>query len=318
MIKIIAIADLRLDLSPQPRGEINKDVAEEYAEVIDSGKELHPVDVFNCPEGLIVPDGRHRIEAHILRSKTHIKCNLKNGTLDEARMAALASNHAHGYRRTNAQKRSYAFKALTWFSDWANNRIAEHAGITDKTVQSIREESFPETLNAPRIDKRGTVRKLPASKPPPPPEDTDPEPVSGLAHGSTFSAGPYGNSPAQSRNGPRTNSAPKPAQPLNPVAGAIPKESDAWSRVSALVEPGLHAGLRKNPKLVAAIDKNPEHLEAARLVLVQHWTLADSISFLKREITNKSKVQDLIVRCLAAGGSFETTVDTFRITIERQ
>jgi hypothetical protein len=62
----------------------------------------------------------------------------------------------------------------------------------------------------------------------------------------------------------------------------------------------------------------PEEAEQLKhFVFANRWTVKKGLNFIRDEIDQDTTVQELSNRCLAARGRFETTVNTFRITIVR-
>ena len=60
----------------------------------------------------------------------------------EARWLASGANAVHGLRRSSEDKRRAVKAAIALRSELSNRAIADHVGVDDKTVASVR-ASFP-------------------------------------------------------------------------------------------------------------------------------------------------------------------------------
>ncbi|NEP00858.1 MAG: KOW motif-containing protein [Symploca sp. SIO2E9] len=105
-------------------------------------------------------DGHHRIRAALL-AEQQILCEVRSGTLIDAIRYSCSSNQRPSLHRTNADKRQAVemmFQTLVeefgslediprtgrgksrTEADWSNRRIAEHVGVSSKTVDNIYTE----------------------------------------------------------------------------------------------------------------------------------------------------------------------------------
>jgi hypothetical protein len=141
--KLIDPKLLRLDGGTQLReGGVNKVIVEEYAEAMRSGAKFAPAHVFEDEEGLWPGDGHHRAAAAII-AKKKLRAIVQPGGQRAAILFATGANGDHGLRRTNADKRRSVATLLgdeEWGS-WSDRRIAEHAGVSNHLVASLRVES---------------------------------------------------------------------------------------------------------------------------------------------------------------------------------
>ena len=153
---------IRIDCDTQSRVEMNEAVIGEYAEAMERGEEFPAILVFFDEESneFILADGFHRYFAH-LRAKPNdpILAEQRLGTIEDARWASLAANQSHGLRRTNADKRNAAKRALIHRNgfDMSNRQVAKYVGVNDKTVAVMREE-LEASAEIPQMESR-TVRR---------------------------------------------------------------------------------------------------------------------------------------------------------------
>lgn len=133
-----------IDVSAQVR-DINEDVVKEYAEAMEKGDKFPPVEVMQAEDdddALLTPpvlvDGRHRLEAAKHNGNDTIKCKVKRGTMQDARLAAAGCNATHGLRRTNEDKRRAVEVVLEIQDNWTDSRIAMHCGVSPTFVGKVR------------------------------------------------------------------------------------------------------------------------------------------------------------------------------------
>lgn len=132
----------------QPRACLDEDAIADYAAAYKSGAKLPPLEVYWInrvrPVVYHVTDGWHRLAALRRCSAKEADCIVHNGTLQEAHWAALAANKTHGLRRTTADKERAVRAALrhpmATKNRLSDRRIAEHVGVSDKTVAKYRAE----------------------------------------------------------------------------------------------------------------------------------------------------------------------------------
>ncbi|MEI7881520.1 MAG: ParB N-terminal domain-containing protein, partial [bacterium] len=159
----LLIEKIRTDGDVQSRERISDDYVEELADLIQDGKKLPPIEVFNDGTDIWVSDGFHRIHAHLKANKRTIRCDVKKGTKAAAMLASCAANQTHGLRRTNADKRRAMELTLKLKPDWSDQAIANHAGVHVNTVALTRRQ-LPQNVGVERTGVDGKTRKIP---PPP-------------------------------------------------------------------------------------------------------------------------------------------------------
>ena len=189
----VAVADIVADPDLQARAEVSQDAIDEYAEAVRGGAEFPPLRVVVVAGQMLLIDGYHRHAAYVTTGLEWCRVELVPGsTRAEAAWLALGANRDHGIRRTQADKRRAVRIGLTRHPDKSHRAIAQHVGVSDKTVTSVWAEmdaerrsdsrASPEILNDSKgapVRKDALGRLQPASKPrppdpPPPPEWTPP------------------------------------------------------------------------------------------------------------------------------------------------
>lgn len=111
-----------------------------------------------------VIDGMHRVRAAKLRGAAHVAAILFEGTEDDAFLLAVRLNVAHGLPLSRADRVAAAVRIMCSNPRWSDRAIAGAAGLSDKTVASIRRRTSAEIPNLPdRIGLDGRVRPVSAA-----------------------------------------------------------------------------------------------------------------------------------------------------------
>lgn len=142
MAKRLRLDQLRLDGDTQPRVELDRDVIKEYQEAYVSNATMPPLTVFYDGADYWLADGFHRWHAARKASVDKVSCDLKRGTLEDARWFSYAANQTHGIRRSNLDKQK-AVKAALLHPNGAklsDSAIAEHIGVSHTMVGKYRAE----------------------------------------------------------------------------------------------------------------------------------------------------------------------------------
>jgi ParB-like nuclease domain len=151
----IPVADLVLSNWLRARGEDAKHVRV-LAEVEDK---LPPIVVHRAT--MRVVDGIHRVRAAMLRGAALIDAILFEGTENEAFLLAVRLNVAHGLPLTRADRVAAAVRIICSCPQWSDRAIASAAGLSDKTVASIRRQASAEIPQMPgRVGRDGRVRPV--------------------------------------------------------------------------------------------------------------------------------------------------------------
>ena len=108
-----------------------------------------------------VIDGMHRVRAAMLSGVAHIEALLFDGPEDEAFVLAVRLNVAHGLPLSRADRVAAVIRIIYSNPQWSDRAIARAAGLSDKTVASIRRRASAEIPQLPdRIGRDGRVRPV--------------------------------------------------------------------------------------------------------------------------------------------------------------
>lgn len=134
---------IRMDGGTQPRAELQKEVMEDYADLMRSGVKFPPLVVFHDGENYWLADGFHRIGAALRAFPSDpIEAEVIQGTMQEAQWYSFGVNKTHGLRRTREDLKR-AIKAALKHAEAAgrsDRELAEHVGVDHKTVAKYRPE----------------------------------------------------------------------------------------------------------------------------------------------------------------------------------
>jgi ParB-like chromosome segregation protein Spo0J len=151
----VLVTDLVLSNWLRVKGEDTKHVRA-LAEVED---ELPPIVVHRATMRVI--DGMHRVRAAVLSGVAYIEALLFDGAEDEAFLLAVRLNVAHGLPLSRADRVAAAVRIIYSSPQWSDRAIARAAGLSDKTVASIRRRTSAEIPHLPdRIGRDGRVRPV--------------------------------------------------------------------------------------------------------------------------------------------------------------
>jgi ParB-like chromosome segregation protein Spo0J len=151
----VPVADLVLTNWLRVKGEDAKHVRA-LAEIDD---ELPPIGVHRATMRVI--DGMHRVRAALLSGVASVEAWLFDGTENEAFLLAVRLNVAHGLPLSRADRVAAAVRIINSSPQWSDRAIAHAAGLSDKTVASIRRRTTAEIPQSPdRIGRDGRVRPV--------------------------------------------------------------------------------------------------------------------------------------------------------------
>lgn len=138
-----AVHGLVLEKRCQVRVAANQETVTEYARLYTEGAELPPVDAVEVDGKFVVVDGFHRVAAAVQAGRSFLEVAVVGrGTLEDAALAALGANRAHGLARSNADKRRAVMLALEHpkLANESDRRIAEIVGVTHPLVAAVRSD----------------------------------------------------------------------------------------------------------------------------------------------------------------------------------
>jgi hypothetical protein len=140
-----ALTEVRLDGGTQARVTLDEDAIAEYAEAYRQGHDMPPIVVFDDGGSLWLADGFHRYYGALRAQRATLKMDVREGTQRDAIIFAAAANHAHGLRRTNADKRRAVEMLLAdaKCSQFADRVLGVMAHVDHKTVAAVRLGNSP-------------------------------------------------------------------------------------------------------------------------------------------------------------------------------
>lgn len=115
--------------------------------------------------GWRIIDGMHRVGAAKLRGDHSIRARVVDCSDSEALVLAIKSNILHGLPLSRAERISGAKRILTEHRDWSDRAVAEIAGLSAKTIASLRNRSTAqERYVGKRLGRDGRRRPLSANE----------------------------------------------------------------------------------------------------------------------------------------------------------
>jgi ParB-like chromosome segregation protein Spo0J len=110
-----------------------------------------------------VIDGMHRVRAAILGGAAHMDAILFDGSEQEAFLLAVRLNVAHGLPLSRSDRVTAAVRIICSCPQWSDRAIARAAGLSDKTVASIRRRTSAEDPHlSDRVGLDGRFRPVSA------------------------------------------------------------------------------------------------------------------------------------------------------------
>ena len=155
--KTLPINKLRVDGKTQPRVETDVTVVEEYAAAYTRGDTLPLPVVYFDGESYWLADGFHRRMGAIDAGLKKLRCEVYEGTVEDAQWYSYSANRTHGLRRSNADK-SRAVKAALQHphgAEKSDRQIAEHVGVDPMTVGKYRKQMAATVENLQSTTRTG-------------------------------------------------------------------------------------------------------------------------------------------------------------------
>jgi hypothetical protein len=140
----IAVDAIEATAATQVRVRLDRGIIDQYTEDVQNGDNFPPVHIYReeNSERNVLADGFHRHRAFVNAERSEIGCWIYPGGMKEALVHALGSNHGHGFRRTNADKRHAVEMAVKdpEISQMQQQEIADICRVTRQTVRRIQNE----------------------------------------------------------------------------------------------------------------------------------------------------------------------------------
>src|ERR1051325_2176877 len=131
---LLALSAIRTNSGTQSRAALCEAAVAEDAEAMLNRSRFPPIIVFRHGDDFILGDGFHRVRAAKMVKLNSILAEVRAGTRIDALKYSLSSNHKHGLRRTNADKRHAVSLALSEFPRWSDRAVAELVGVSQPMV----------------------------------------------------------------------------------------------------------------------------------------------------------------------------------------
>ena len=168
-MKKLNLQDIRLDGGTQARVALNTDVVAEYAAHLQDGDVFPPITVFHDGSDNWLADGFHRYMAHKQNGAAEIECDIKTGTLEDAKLWAYGANRNRGLSMSREDIRRVIKLMLEHpeWGKWTNTAIAKHVGVSSMTVGRIQAAMTYEAEAEPAIKKfvkNGKVQEMNTKK----------------------------------------------------------------------------------------------------------------------------------------------------------
>lgn len=140
-IRKIYLKHIHLDTRLQPRDGIDEKHVTSLIEAIQNGAVLPPATVFVLGGNNSLAGGWHRYEAHERLGLKHLKCEVREGTFDDAWLFSRGDNN-HGKRLNNEEKNRSVREMLEKpeIFAWSDRAIAAHVGSGAPLVGKIRKD----------------------------------------------------------------------------------------------------------------------------------------------------------------------------------
>lgn len=133
---------IRLDGGTQPRGHLNHEVIQRYADALEAGAHFPPLTVFQDGENYWLADGFHRTAAYRMRGITSVPVQYIPGSLRDAQWFSFSVNARHGYPRDSTDVEKILARIFL-DPEWSNKpvrEIAEHVSVHHSTVVRWRDK----------------------------------------------------------------------------------------------------------------------------------------------------------------------------------
>ena len=115
--------------------------------------------------GMRIIDGMHRVEAAKLRGEQAIRARIVDCSDEQALVLAVKSNTLHGLPLTRADRISSAKRILSAHPDWSDRKVAGIAGLSAKSVASLRNSSAGGAqFDGKRLGRDGRRRPMTAAE----------------------------------------------------------------------------------------------------------------------------------------------------------
>ncbi len=149
---------IRVDGGTQSRAILQRNIINEYAELMQSNVEMPPVDIFHDGKNYWLANGFHRFYAKKQISENNdegflpeetINATIHQGTQRDAILFSLGANADHGIRRNNDDKNRAVETMLrdNEWQNWSDREIAKICKVSNTFVSELRKKFNSATVN---------------------------------------------------------------------------------------------------------------------------------------------------------------------------
>ncbi|MGV9838692.1 hypothetical protein ACWDUL_31435 [Nocardia niigatensis] len=110
---------------------------------------------------MTVIDGAHRVRAALSSGSQWIDAVYFDGDDGQALLLAIRLNSTRGLPLSAADRKAAAARALAFYPDWSNRKLAEVIGLSERTIAAVRKRCSANP--GPRLQRRAPI--APASQP---------------------------------------------------------------------------------------------------------------------------------------------------------
>jgi len=115
--------------------------------------------------GMRIIDGMHRVAVAKLRGECVIRARIMDCSDEKALVLAVKSNTLHGLPLTKADRISSAKRILAEHPDWSDRKVAGIAGLSGKSIASLRNRSIGSAqCDGKRLGRDGKRRPVDAGE----------------------------------------------------------------------------------------------------------------------------------------------------------
>lgn len=153
--KTLPLKKIRLDGDTQSRLSLSDELIHQYAALMKDGHIFPPLLVVFDGADYWLVDGFHRRWSAIKAGIDKLKCEIVEGTREDARWLSYGVNKDHGLPRTNEDKKKAVIAALKHptGAKKSDTAIAAHVGVDQKTVLKYRQH-LEVTKEVPKSPER--------------------------------------------------------------------------------------------------------------------------------------------------------------------
>jgi hypothetical protein len=156
---LLPIESLRRDGGTQPRATINLDTAYEYGAEMKAGAKFPAVVAFYDGSEYWLADGFHRVEGAFSVEIEQIECDVRQGTVEDARWFSFGVNQGHGLRRQKDDVRRAIEAGLGHPNYKSDNQLAKHIGCSQTWVSEVHRLLGPHLSGGAKMPKSKTVTR---------------------------------------------------------------------------------------------------------------------------------------------------------------